>query len=212
MTEKMIIIDSIDYILNNVIEASQCLKKEDITSLMDLILNADAIFVMGAGRSGLVAKAFAMRLMHLSRKVYVMGETITPAINEDDLLITISGSGETTNIVSSAESAVKRGAKVITLTSSPKSTLGRISDQILLIKGRTKEDHLKKDFDARQLAGEHVGLAPLGTLFEITALVFLDGLIAELMVELGLTEDDLGKKHVKDSKSLAQSKLEMNSQ
>ena len=37
---------------------------------------------MGAGRSGLVAKAFAMRLMHLGLEAFVVGETITPALNK----------------------------------------------------------------------------------------------------------------------------------
>lgn len=38
--------------------------------------DAKNIFVMGAGRSGFVAKAFAMRLMHLGYNVYVVGKTV----------------------------------------------------------------------------------------------------------------------------------------
>jgi len=44
------------------------------------------ILVVGAGRSGLVGKAFAMRLMHLGFNIYVMGETITPAFGVGDLV------------------------------------------------------------------------------------------------------------------------------
>ena len=53
---------------------------------------------MGAGRSGLAAKAFAMRLMHLGFNVYLVGETTTPAVQPDDLVIAVSGSGETPSI------------------------------------------------------------------------------------------------------------------
>jgi len=35
----------------------------------------------------------------------------------------------------------------------------------------------------------------MGTLFEITSLIFLDGLIAELMHKMDKTEDDLKEKH-----------------
>ena len=61
----------------------------------DAILDAERIFVAGAGRSGLAAKAFAMRLMHLGLPVFVAGETTTPGIRAGDLLVIGSGSGAT---------------------------------------------------------------------------------------------------------------------
>ena len=54
---------------------------EDVRGFITELLNAKRIYVMGAGRSGLVAKAFAMRLMHLGMHAYVVGETITPALD-----------------------------------------------------------------------------------------------------------------------------------
>ncbi len=36
------------------------------------------IFVTGLGRTGLMARGFAMRLMHLGRRVYHVGDVITP--------------------------------------------------------------------------------------------------------------------------------------
>jgi len=78
------------------------INKDSVNKLIEDILNANAIFLMGAGRSGLVARAFAMRLMHLGLKVYVVGETTTPAVKRGDLVIAISGSGETRSIVSLA--------------------------------------------------------------------------------------------------------------
>ena len=54
------------------------------------ILNARRIYVMGAGRSGLVAKGFAMRLMHLGFQSYVVGETITPALQKGDVIVIFS--------------------------------------------------------------------------------------------------------------------------
>ena len=79
---------------------------------------------MGLGRSGLVARAFAMRLMHLGISVYVVGETTTPALSPEDCLCNF-GSGETFSIISAAEIAHKRGTKIIAVTSYVDSTLGK---------------------------------------------------------------------------------------
>lgn len=45
------------------------------------------------------------------------------------------------------------------------------------------------------MKGEHHSKAPLGTLFEVSALVFLDGLIAELMEKLNKKEEDMKEMH-----------------
>ncbi len=66
---------------------------EDAEKFIRELLNAKRIYVVGAGRSGLVAKAFAMRLMHLGLSAYVVGETITPALNRGDVMVIFSGSG-----------------------------------------------------------------------------------------------------------------------
>jgi hypothetical protein len=58
-----------------------------IADIIPFIQNADRIFVVGAGRTGLALKAAAMRLMHLGFTVFVAGETTTPAIRDNDLLI-----------------------------------------------------------------------------------------------------------------------------
>jgi len=152
------------------------------------------VLVIGAGRSGLVGKAFAMRLMHMGFHVYVLGETIVPALNKGDVVIAISGSGRTKLVVTAAEVAKSIGASVISLTSYPDSPLGRVSDLVVQIPGRTKISS-EDDYNIRQLIGMYEPLAPLGTLFEITALVFLDSVVSELMKILGKTEDDLKRMH-----------------
>jgi 6-phospho-3-hexuloisomerase len=74
------------------------------------------LFVAGAGRSGLVLRMAAMRLMHRGLNVHVAGDTTTPAIGSDDLLLVASGSGTTSGVVESAETAAKAGARIAALT------------------------------------------------------------------------------------------------
>jgi 6-phospho-3-hexuloisomerase len=190
----MILNEAIDEILENVRSVSAGLDEESVLKMLDLLTTSNNVFILGLGRSGLVAKAFAMRLMHLGINVFVVGETITPAINSDDVYLAISGSGETSYIISTAEITKKRGAEIIAVTSYPDSTLGKLADLIVHIKGRTKIDS-EKNYIKRQINGRHQPLAPLGTLFEVTAMIFLDGVITELMYKLGKTEDDLKARH-----------------
>ena len=152
------------------------------------------ILVLGAGRSGLIGRAFAMRLMHLGFQVYVMGETITPSIGRGDLIIALSGSGTTKLVVTAAEIGKTVGAKIIAITSYVDSDLAKLADDVVLVKGRTRVAD-EKDYFLRQLMGEHELMAPLGTVFEISLMTFLDGVVVELMRRLGLTESELKKRH-----------------
>lgn len=169
------------------------LEVDNIKKMLADLLNANCIFVMGAGRSGLVAKAFAMRLMHLGFSVYVVGESTTPAVKDNDVVVAISGSGETRSISDLGKIAKEIGATLITVTSNRESTLGKLSNTIALIPGRTKED--AGGYLERHMRGEYSHLTPLGTSFEITTLVFLDAIIAELISITGASEDDLKSRH-----------------
>ena len=188
-------ISAIEAILNNIHDAEEYLIEEDIANFIEIITTADNIFVTGAGRSGLAAKAFAMRLMHLGLSSYVVGETISPAINAGDCILAISGSGETNTIVTAAKISKNRGAKVLALTSYPESSLGQIADGIIHVKGRTKVEVDDENYLKRQIKGNYTSLTPLGTAFELTSLVFLDGLVSELMHAMGKTEQDLKSRH-----------------
>src|SRR4030042_2605950 len=152
------------------------------------------ILIIGVGRSGLIGKAFAVRLTHLDFDVYVMGETITPAIGHGDLIIAISGSGTTKLAVTAAEIGKEVGARIIAVTSHPNSDLGKIADHVLQIRGRTKIAK-EKDYFLRQITGVHEPLAPLGTIFELSAMIFFDSLIAELIKRMGKSEGELRRKH-----------------
>ena len=187
--------NSIRAILDNIAAAVEFLDEDSIEKFEDIIINSKNVFVTGAGRSGLAAKAFAMRLMHLGLSVYVVGETISPAIYENDCIIAISGSGETNTIVSAVKIAKNRGSKVLVVTSYPESTLGQLADSCVIVKGRTKKEVDDENYMKRQIHGNYTSLTPLGTAFELTTLVFLDAIVSELMEKMHQTESDLKARH-----------------
>ena len=106
-------------ILSGAQKAIEEMDESQVETMIQLLLGAKdkKIFVVGMGRSGFVGRAFALRLMNLSFDVYFLGETITPAAGEDDLVIAISGTGMTKLVVSAASAAKEIGAKVIAVTS-----------------------------------------------------------------------------------------------
>ena len=186
---------SIKAIIGNIVSAEEFLDEENVDKFEDIIIESENVFVTGAGRSGLAAKAFAMRLMHLGVSAYVVGETISPAINNGDCIIAISGSGETNTIVSAAKIAKNRGSNVLAVTSYPESTLGKLADCCLLVKGRTMQEVDDENYMKRQIYGNYTSLTPLGTAFELTTLVFLDAIVSELMEKMHQTESDLKARH-----------------
>ncbi|WP_319506255.1 6-phospho-3-hexuloisomerase [uncultured Methanolobus sp.] len=169
------------------------LDKDSVRRMLEDLMGAKRIFVMGAGRSGLVGRAFAMRLMHLGLASHVVGETTTPAVSKDDVVIAISGSGQTRSVANLGKVAKDIGAKLITITSNADSTLGEMSDTAIVLPGRTKDD--AGGYMERHMRGEYTYLTPLGTSFETSASVFLDAVIAELIFITGASEEDLKSRH-----------------
>ncbi len=172
------------------------ISSSDIEQFLKEVTCAKRIYAMGAGRSGLVAKGFAMRLMHLGLTSFVVGETITPALQPQDLVVIFSGSGETKTIADLAETAHIIGARVCLVTFSPNSRIGQIADCVVTIPSQREETRdPSAEFEVRQMMGEHKSFAPLGTLFETAAMVFADAVISALMDIRECRVEDLKGRH-----------------
>ncbi|WP_026695870.1 6-phospho-3-hexuloisomerase [Peribacillus kribbensis] len=139
-------------------------EEQKLQELASTLQQSKRIFIIGEGRSGLMAKSFAMRLMHLGATVYVVGETITPSIEEGDTLVAVSGSGTTKAVVWTSEKAASLGCSVIGVTTNPESPLAAASTQLLHVPAATKyrrENELKT-------------IQPLGSLFDQSAHILFD--------------------------------------
>jgi len=169
---------------------------DDVGMFITELLNAKRIYVIGAGRSGLVAKAFAMRLMHLGFHAYVVGETITPALNKGDLMVIFSGSGRIKTVADLAETAKDIGGRICLISSNADSRIGKISDCTVIIEQhRDSVDDDTVEFEIRQMMGEHKSFAPLGTLFETVSMIFADAVVSRLMEITRTDESALKNRH-----------------
>lgn len=101
--------------------------------LSHLLPRVRRTFVTGAGRSGLVARSFGMRLMHSGLIAHIPGETITPAADEGDLLVAISCTGRTGYTRYLAHRARELGAQVSVITTEPESPLAKEANQVIVV-------------------------------------------------------------------------------
>jgi len=172
--------ESVDYIIKSVQTTLES-DLEDTDKFVDLIIGSRKIFIYGVGRSGLIAKAFAIRLVQMGIEVFFVGETVTPFVEEGNLVIIVSYTGETMSAIQTANIVRRVGAKVVTVTANNHSKLAAASNLVI-------EIHPPKDDDRKRLA-------PLGTLFEVATLIYLDGIVASMMEKLGQSEGAMRKRH-----------------
>ncbi|RBW67907.1 6-phospho-3-hexuloisomerase [Bacillus taeanensis] len=158
---------------------------EEAEKLVHEILESNKVFAAGAGRSGFMAKSFAMRMMHMGIDAYVIGETVTPNFEKGDILIIGSGSGETKSLVSLAEKAKSIGGKIAVVTLSPESTIGKLADFTIKLPGSPKD----------QSEGNYKTIQPMGSLFEQTLLLFYDAVILRFMEKKGLNTTKMYGRH-----------------
>jgi 6-phospho-3-hexuloisomerase len=181
--------------LNTLLEIADQVKKNSdsidaskVLKLIDLIIevksNNRRIFVYGAGRSGFIGRCLAQRLMHLGIKSCFISDAVTYRYTKEDLLILISGSGETTSPKAIAEEAKEIGGKLALFTGNPKSTIGMLSDLTIKVEGKSKDKAISQET-----------LAPFTSLFDISTLSILDSIGASLMVLLEKTEKDIDERH-----------------
>ena len=174
--------DKIKIIMGELENSSAQVLDEKVDALIKQVKSHKRIFVHGTGRSGLMLKAFAMRLMQLGLIAYVVGETTTPSVQKGDLLIVASASGETDSVVGAAAKAVKGGVDVVAISGSHESSLSKIVKPLVTIDSGTK-------FEKSAASAQ-----PLGSLFEQVLLLYFDA-VTFRMSEDAKSTDDMAKRH-----------------
>jgi 6-phospho-3-hexuloisomerase len=175
----------LDVVLGEIRAVTDQVDERDLQRLADSVMAAPRVFVIGEGRSGFMAKAFAMRLMHLGILVHVIGETTTPAVGSGDLLVAVSGSGITAGTVRAATAAADARARVYAVTSDAQSPLATNAENALIVPGATK----------RRRAGEAETVQPLSSLFDQATHVTLDVVCLIVARRRGVDNGGAAKAH-----------------
>ena len=169
------------YIARRVADAVAKIPADVVQRAVEILLKAPEIFVYGAGRSGIIGRAFAMRLVQVGLAAFVIGESTTPIVRAGDAVFILSGRGESQSSIQTANIVRREGAQLVVLTGKSSSKLAHAAN--LSIPLEFPEDV------------EQPELAPLGTLFESASLHFTDALISAIMRVRGESEDSMRRRH-----------------
>ena len=160
-------------------DSLQTVEEQAVETLAEHICNAGRIFLTGAGRSLLMVKCCAMRLMQIGLTAYVPGETTTPAIRSGDLLIAVSGSGETHTVALMVKKAKAHGAETALLTMVPDSTMGGLADLVLAIEASSTKVADNSGKKSIQLGGSR---------FELSVLILLEIIVMQAAEKLHIED------------------------
>jgi 6-phospho-3-hexuloisomerase len=169
------------FIGSRVTESLARIPPETVGRVVEILNKAPAIFVYGAGRSGIIGRAFAMRLVQLGLRAYVIGESVTPIVRRGDAVFILSGRGESYSSIQTANIVRREGADLVVVTGRGSSKLAHAASVLIRL-----------DFPEESERG---ALAPLGTLFESASLRLTDGLVAQLMHLRGESEESMRARH-----------------
>lgn len=174
MDHQKLILDRLTTILSET-------DKSNTANLLKLVDEAGRIFIGGAGRSLLVSRFFAMRLVHAGYNVNMIGEIVTPAIKSGDLLVLVSGSGGTETLLPFVKKAKSVGAKLVVISMKKSSPMADAADLNIQI-GNDSSFPLTKGM-------------PMGSQFELSTLLYLEGAIGDIIEAKGLTEEGMRAIH-----------------
>jgi 6-phospho-3-hexuloisomerase len=178
------IVNNLSLIEHEIASSAAKVDTEQVAVLARHLTQSARVFVAGAGRSGLVLRMAAMRLMHLGLNVHVAGDTTTPAIGSGDLLLVASGSGTTSGVVKSAETATKSGARLAAFTTDADSPLAALADALVIIPAAQKTDH-----------GSSVSRQYAGSLFEQVLFLATEAVFQSLWDNADVRAEDLWPRH-----------------
>lgn len=178
-------------ISKNMVHVLEEIDEIQIEKVIDEILKAKKIFVLGVGHSGLIGKVLAMKLAHLGFSPYVVGNVTTPSLKRGDLLLAISQSGETSTILALVRKAKSLGGKVVAVTSFSQSTLSELADVSLGVATRIEGI----EFPVLSLLGDEEHKNMSGALFGMNIFALFYGLVCELVAKTGQSPPEIDSRH-----------------
>lgn len=118
--------------------------EESLEKAADMIMNAGKIELYGLFQAGIMANNFSYQLLQLGLPaVFVSDVLLAPVsasmLDKSGLVIAVSTSGKTKDILDAVRIAKSAGASVMTITSNPTSPLAKAADNVLIAasSGRT---------------------------------------------------------------------------
>ncbi|MFN0206556.1 MAG: hypothetical protein ACKVS6_09630 [Planctomycetota bacterium] len=174
-------LDSVRALAEAATSSVLAMNPRDPAAIVDTLAGARRVFLVGAGRTGLVARSFVIRLRQLDVEAFMAGEAATPRPNVHDCVIVCSGSMRTPSIVAIYKRMISARVPVLVITSDgvvPPNHASAAPGKVIYIP-----------------VGDRSKAAPLGTVFELALQLLLDGILPELMQRFRRDEKSMSHWH-----------------
>lgn len=104
-----------------------------IQDAVDLIHKSETVFLFGVGASAVIAMDLQQKLMRIKKKTIFHNDSNFGILNSNiaspnDVIVAISFSGRTQEVLIAARNAKKRGVKVISMTGNTRNPLESLAD------------------------------------------------------------------------------------
>ena len=159
---------------------------EELERFLHAIMEARRVFIVGAGREGIAARSFAMRIMHLGKETFWLWDDTTPGMREGDLFLAVDGSGKIGHIDYLLEQSFRTGAKTGVITGAPGERIPQKADYLLFVPAA-----VYKGTDSRVIRSAQ----PMGNLFEQHLFLLFDIMVMLLREEMGLSYEEMESRH-----------------
>lgn len=184
-SDRLSAIKTIDSEIRAIEELKKSLDAESLTKALDFMQNSTGrIIITGMGKSGHIGKKIAASLASTGRPSFF----VHPAeashgdlgmITDDDVVIAISNSGESRELIDILNYCKRFGIKLIAITKNQDSSLGKAGDVVLLLPNNGEACPL--------------GLAPTSS---TTATLVLGDILTIRMIERkGFSKEDFNDRH-----------------
>jgi glucosamine--fructose-6-phosphate aminotransferase (isomerizing) len=123
--------------IQTIVEAEKQ-NNERLHSFCDILTSAKNVFITGSGtsyHSALIAKHLLSRFVKIRCETIMSSEFqyMLDSVDDNSVLIAISQSGETADVLQAVKIARKMGSKIVSVVNIPTSSLARISDSFLSV-------------------------------------------------------------------------------
>jgi 6-phospho-3-hexuloisomerase len=159
--------------------------QNSVDRAIELIAGARSIALHGVGREGLQIKGFAMRLYHLGRDAFVVGDMNCPPVGAGDLLIVSAGPGQFSTISALLDVARLAGAATLVVTAQPGGECAVRATNVLHVPAQTMADD--------QAANGSV--LPMGSLYEGALYILFEVMVLKLREKLNITAEAMRRRH-----------------
>ena len=184
-SDRLSAIKTIDSEIRAIEELKKSLEAESLTKALDFMQNSTGrIIITGMGKSGHIGKKIAASLASTGTPSFF----VHPAeashgdlgmITDDDVVIAISNSGESRELIDILNYCKRFGIKLIAITKNQDSSLGKAGDVVLLLPNNGEACPL--------------GLAPTSS---TTATLVLGDILTIRMIERkGFSKEDFNDRH-----------------